>query len=215
MNRYTPVSLGLALGLATAANAEPVTVVIHGTVEYNQVPSGTFGSVAVGDDVLVAFGVDSDVFVNSSNFSTRAYEIDGFTYRIGTVEVGLRDPFSGTPYFVLRDDDGTVDGFFFSTNPDNPVPLELNVPGNVGAFFGAAFQVTYDGSTLSSLNILDAEGDYDFGGLTVFFFVVQDGPFEPIGIVFESMSIGDLVNVPIDSVNWAELKRAFTSSETP
>jgi hypothetical protein len=57
------------------------------------------------------------------------------------------------------------DGFFVSTSPISPggVPLERSP-------FNAHFRLGYDGSTLSSLDIVDAIGSYDFTGLTVFGF---------------------------------------------
>jgi len=81
--------------------------------------------------------------------------------------LGLLDPFPAgqTPYFTLIDGFPVSDGFFVSTSPLSPggVPLEQE-PYNLG------FDLGYTGDTLASLDILDATGVYDFGGLTMFRF---------------------------------------------
>ena len=56
---------------------------------------------------------------------------------------------------------------------------------SAGGWFGA----TYGGSLLSSLDILDAQGTYDFTGLTVFNWAIEDGPFSPLGMVFDDFTI--------------------------
>jgi hypothetical protein len=52
-----------------------------------------------------------------------------------------------------------------------------------------SYYVTYAGDTLSSLNILDALGTYDFTNLTVFNWAVDDGRFNAVGIDFTQMII--------------------------
>jgi hypothetical protein len=130
--------------------------------------------------------------MDSANFPTRGYEIDqaSFDLTLGAVSVGLEDPFPGgqTPYFVVRNDDPAVDGFFLSTNLDLPFGVPLDEAGQLGQFV-SQFSVTYVGETLDSLDIVDAAGTYDFDGLTVFNFTVDDGPFQAIGMIFEQMTI--------------------------
>jgi hypothetical protein len=109
---------------------------------------------------------------------------------MGTTVMSLHDPFPGgqTPYFVLRDDDPAVDGFFISTDLNGPVGLPIDQTGIFGQFLDN-FNVTYGGATLSSLDILGALGSYDFDGLTVFNWTVDDGPFNPLGLIFEELTI--------------------------
>jgi hypothetical protein len=66
--------------------------------------------------------------------------------------------------------------------------VPLNVPGAFGNF-SFNFSVTYGGDTLSSLNVEDAGGTYDFTGLTVFNMTIDDGPFNPLGMIFEQLEI--------------------------
>jgi hypothetical protein len=49
--------------------------------------------------------------------------------------------------------------------------------------------VTYTGDTLTSLDIEDAVGTYDFTGLTVFNWTIDDGPFNAAGFVFSDLTI--------------------------
>jgi hypothetical protein len=103
--------------------------------------------------------------VNSASFPTRGYVIaeDQFTLTLGPVTVGLQDPFPAgqQPFFVLRDNDPAVDGFFVSTNVDFPNGLPLDEPGGLDPFFRLGCELGYTGDTLSSLDILDALGVYD------------------------------------------------------
>jgi hypothetical protein len=176
------------------AQAATVAVEITGEVEYNQVNFGAFADVNSGDPVTILFQVDSDLFMNSASFPTRGYDIDvmSFSMTLGSVTVGLQDPYPAgqIPYFVLRNNDPAVDGFFFANNnvdwpfPDPPLD-ELGIFGQ----FGSHYEVGYVEETLSSLDILDAVGSYDFTGLTNFYFVVSDGPFDAIGLIFGQMTI--------------------------
>jgi hypothetical protein len=187
------VAIILAMLLSAAPIlAATVNVEIFGTVEYEQVNFGQFANVHPGDQIVVSFAVDSETYISGS-FPTRAYAIDlaSFTLDIGSVTVGLQDPFPAgqTPYFVLRDNDPAVDGFFLSLGPDNPFALPLSEPANFDDYFGAAFSVGYTGDSLGSLSILDAVGNYEYDGLTNFNFAIVDGPFDAIGCIFEQMVI--------------------------
>ena len=184
-----------AFSILSPVAADLVTVEINGEVEFNGVGFGAFASVNAGDDARITFNLDTEDFLDSGVFPTRGYVIDqsSFMLTLGDVTTGLQDPFPAgmTPYFVLRDNDPAVDGFFLATSPDVGFPngVPVNVPGGIDPFFSSQFSVTYTGDTLNSLDIADAAGTYDFTGLTVFNFVVQDGPFKPIGMVFEDMTI--------------------------
>jgi len=169
-----------------------VRVTVNGTVVGNQINPPPLGSAVVGDAATMTFELDSDVFANSPNFPTRGYEIDqsSFELVLGAATIGLQSPFPAgqTPYFVIRNDDPAVDGFFVSTNLDNPFGVPLDQTGVFGQFIDS-FSVTYGGSTLSSLGLLGALGTYDFTGLTVFNFTIDDGPFNPLIIDFVSLTI--------------------------
>lgn len=181
-----------AVALATPAVAEIVNVEIIGSVEFEQVNFGEFANVHPGDATVVSFTVDSENYIAGA-FPTRAYAIDlsSFALTIGSVTAALQSPFPAgqTPYFVLRDNDPAIDGFFVSLGPDVPFALPLDEPANVEDYFGLAFSMGYDGDTLSSLDILDANGSYTYDGLTNFNFAVVDGLFEAIYIIFEQLNI--------------------------
>lgn len=203
------VLIAVASIVAAPSHAEMVNVEVTGSVEYNQVTSGLFASVTSGDPATISIAVDSNVFINSSSFPTRGYVVNDYMLTLGAVAVGLQNPFpSGeTPYFVLRNNDPAVDGFFISRNVDFPNGLPLNEVGRFGNF-ASNFLVTYDQGRLPSLDILDALGVYDFTGLQVFSFSVQDGPFDAIGLIFEQMVISTPLSV--EPASWGQVKSIFS-----
>ncbi len=176
----------------TSAGAVPVQVTITGTVEDNQITIPPFDTVVPLDAAVLTFEVDSDVFINSPNFPTRGYPIDpaSFSLLLGAAELGLQDPFppSQTPYFSLRDNDPAVDGFFVATSFDLPIGVPLDVTGAFDQFRNL-FSVTYEGDVLSSLDITGAAGTYDFDQLTVFGWTIDDGPFQPLLVIFSELTI--------------------------
>lgn len=187
--------------VAASVHAATVQVQITGTVEWNQFGNPPLNGIQFGDAATLTFLLDSNLFDDSPNFPTRGYVIDqsSFNLTLGSVSLGMQTPFpiGETPYFVLRNNDPAVDGFFIADNTDWPT----GVPMNETAAFGnvvSGFSVGYDGDTLDSLDILDAVGTYDFTGLTSFNFVVSDGSFDPIGILFDQMTISAVAGVPGD-----------------
>jgi len=207
MQRFLPlVAVALAAGLlpASATAGQIVEVTVHGTVEFNVINPLPLGAVADNEPATLRFRVDSDVFQNSAQFPTRGYAIDkaSFTLTFDSAAVTLKSPFpaGATPYFVLRNNDPAVDGFYISTDVNGPVGLPLSVNGSFGAF-AHSFLVTYGGSALPSLDILDALGTWDYAGLQVFHFSVDDGPFEPMGLIFESMTIATVGSAWTDQGN--------------
>jgi hypothetical protein len=181
-----------------------VEVTITGEVEFNQINSGPLAAVNAGETATTSFIIDSSVFDDNPNFPTRGYDIDqgSFSLAFDSVTVGLQAPFpiGQTPYFVIRNDDPAVDGFFLSTILDGPMGVPTDVTGGFGQFIDA-FSVTYTGDTLTSLNILDALGTYDFTNLTVFNYTIDDGPFNPLGIVFEQMTIAEPAGNAVPAVS--------------
>ncbi|NNF44953.1 MAG: hypothetical protein HKN62_18270 [Phycisphaerales bacterium] len=188
---FAAVAAGV-LSVTTSAGAVSVDVRVTGEVEFNGIGFGTLAGVNPGDAATLIFTLDSRNFVDSASFPTRGYVIDpdSFVLEMGSVTVGLQDPFPAgqMPFFVLRNDDPAVDGFFVSTNVDFPVGVPIDEEGGFEQFRNA-FSVTYTGDTLGTLDLVDAAGSYDFTGLTVFNWTINDGPFKPLGLVFESLEI--------------------------
>lgn len=177
--------------LAAAADATPVLVEINGDVFSNQINPGVLGTVNPGETVTYSFLVDSTTFTDGF-FPTRGYDIDLASFNLsfsGGASIGAAPSFGGPAYFVLRNNDPAVDGFFISQGLDFPSGIPLDQAGVFGDF-GAAFSAGYTGDTLDSFDILDAVGTYDFTGLTNFGMGIDDGPFEGVlGIDFSSMTI--------------------------
>ena len=193
-----PRALALVASTALLASAPAAgteyDVTITGTVDFNGISSGVFGSMVPGEPVSLAFRVDSDDFVNSGAFPTRGYFIleDSWTLSIPGTTVPLEDPYSGAgAKFVIRDNDPGVDGFLVSDNVNFPVGVPLDEPGIFGPF-EHAFQVTYPQTFLPSLDIADAVGTYDFTGLSVFNWTIDDGPFNPAGFLFAELTIEEV-----------------------
>jgi len=187
---------------AAQAGAVGVQVVATGSVEFNQITTGPFADFDPGDAVTLSFTLDSDDFDDNPRFPTRGYVIAPASFAIsdGSTSVGIADPFppGRTPYFVIRNDDPAVDGFFVSTSTGSPTGIPTDAPGIFGAFT-VNFSVTYENDPLPSLDILDALGTYDFTGLSVFSFGVDDGGFEPLGIVFNDLTLSA---VPVPGALW-------------
>jgi hypothetical protein len=186
-------ALGALLCATTsAATAQTVEITVTGTVEYNSVVAPPLGPVGDDEAVTLRFRVDAGTFVDSPSFPTRGYPIDpaSFTLAFESATVGLQSPFppGQTPYFVIRNDDPAVDGFLLSTNIEGPAGVPLAPSGGFG-HFTHSFYATYGDSLLPSLDILDALGTYGFGGLTVFNWTVDDGPFNPMGLLFDQIHI--------------------------
>lgn len=191
--KTTVMAFGMAFALAAGASASIVQVQIHGEVEYNQIRNGLLNKtdIPAGSPTTVTFLLDSTQYMNDANFPTRGYFLDqaSFVADFNGIQVGLQNPYQdGTPMFVLRDNDPAVDGFFLSNNTTFDWPVAMNVDGIFGPF-GCHFAVGYTGDTLSSLNITDAIGHYDYTGLTNFYYATDDGGNDAMGLIFDSMDI--------------------------
>jgi len=171
---------------------QTVRVTFTGKVEYNQINPAPLGNVGAEENVTLTFLIDSDDFVDSPSFPTRGYAITtgSFSLAFESASLGLQEPFPTvlTPYFVLRDNDPAVDGFLVSKSNENPIGVPISQAGIFEQFSNNTY-VTYGGSTLSSLDILDALGIYEFAGLTVYNWTIDDGPFNPLGIEFQVLTI--------------------------
>jgi hypothetical protein len=151
---------------AGAANADIVNVTVEGVVNFNTIGEGELGTVSSGDVATMSFSVDSDMFTEGIPGDLRSYDIDAGSFSLdfdSGASVGLMG--APTSYFTLVDGFPVSDGFFVSTSLTSPggAPLSED-PYNINLDLG------YVGETLSSLNILDAVGVYEFDGLTRFGF---------------------------------------------
>lgn len=172
MRTFIMLVLAGVSSLADSAQAAIVTVTAQGNVIFNGVTAPPLSGVTPGSAAVMTFQVDSNNFVNGAPGDTRGYAIIQPTFSLtfnGSTSVGLVNPFPAgqTPYFTLVDGFPVSDGFFVSTNPFSPggVPIS-QTPLNANLDLG------YVGSTLSSLDILDAVGAYGFDGLTRFSFTL-------------------------------------------
>ena len=189
--KNTITMLGAAALVAASANATIVQIDINGSVDFGGVNNGQWQNASSGDPVTMSFQVDSNNFVDGS-FPVRGYSLiqNSFSLTIdgNTGGLSMSDPF-GTPYFVIRNDDPAVDGFFLGTSVDGfPNGVATDEAGGFGEF-RALFSTTYESTRLDSLDILGAVGTYDFGGLSVFNWGLEDGPFQPMGFIFDQWTI--------------------------
>lgn len=224
MKLIVPALLAATLA-ATCATASPVEVQINGRVEFNIANPGNPNTnpdilaIRPGHLLSYTFLVDSDAFVDHGTFGIRGYEIVPGSFAVTTDQgfsAGMVDPLPGgaTPYIVVRDNDPAVDGFYISWGGiELPFGLPITEPGLFGDPFEAAFSVGYTGDTLTSLDILGAQGTYGYGNggpgsLTSFYFNLVDLGFEVVGIEFTDMTI-TAVPAPAGSIVLASLGLAF------
>lgn len=194
MNTLARLTAGVALAAAIAlpAGAVGVHVEVRGTVDYNVI-RGDLNGIPSGTPVVLGFDVDSNDYVDSPNFPTRGYRIDvaSFDMDFGGVHLGLDNPQPyADAYFVLRNNDPAVDGFFVSQgNVEWPLPLSMHIPGLVPEHEFDFSRTFSNDTTLSSLNILDAAGHYGFENMSSYLWTI--GRFGTPGaeVVYESMSI--------------------------
>ena len=188
-----PIWLAATLLLTANAGGAIISVSATGTVVFNAIGDAPLSNVSSGDSVEISFTVDSAVFVDSIPGDVRAYEIDQSSFSITfstPLEMGLLNPYPGgdVPYFGVIDGFPVADGFFVSDSPLSPGGVDLEQTP-----FNANLDLGYDGSTLSSTDILDALGTYDFTGLTRFGFnlwsIVPDNV--AMEIDFQQMTISE------------------------
>jgi len=208
--RQTALTLALVALLAGTAAAVPVEVRINGEVEYSGINSGPFGDAGPGDPANMVFTVDSQIFVDSDMYNVRAYAIDplSFTMTFGTATAGLQSPYPGTPYFCIRESDPVADGFFVTSGDINwPGELILDEPGILGQF-APHFEVGYEGTTLSSLDIIDAAGSYGYDGLTSFWYAMFDDWAEAAGLLFTEVIITPMTTATA-ATSWSQVKSLY------
>lgn len=193
MSMRAIVLFGALAGASSLANATLVQVDVVGEWDFGMIRSGPLNGVNSGD-AMMSFRVDSNVFVDSTNFPTRGYEIiqDSFSITVDGITVGMPSPYPAgeSPYFVLRDNDPAVDGFFLGSSVDGfPNGVAIDNAGLIDTYLRVIFSATYEGDRLPSLDILDAVGTYDFTGLSVFNWGFEDGGIQPAGMIFDQFTI--------------------------
>ena len=203
------IVLAAVLLFATSALAVVVTVEATGQVIWSGIGDPPLGDVNAGEQMVMSFSVDSDVFDEGIPGDTRGYVIDEASFSLsfsGGVVVGLMDPFPAgeTPYFTLVDGYPVSDGFFVSTSPFSPggVPLEQD-PVNFNLDLG------YEGETLPSLDILDALGEYGYEGMTRFalnFWAVFP---DNVGMECDFISMTISASVAAEEATWSDVKALF------
>ena len=187
-----------AAAIAMPAAADGIHVEITGSVDYNVI-HGDLTGIPSGAPVVMSFNLDSNNYLNSSTFPTRAYAIDiaSFDLNFGGVHITMDNPQPGgdPAYFVLRNNDPAVDGFFFSHGPDYDTGLTVHIPG-VATAHEVEFKRTFDtDTTLHSLNILDAVGHYGFENMSSYLWTLGVGA-PGAEVVYESITISAISAVP-------------------
>jgi hypothetical protein len=161
----------VAAMLPALAHADILRVEIKGVVDYSVI-GGSMAGVASGAPAVMSFNLDSNNFADSANYPTRGYAIDlpSFSMTVGgrPVTMDIPQPGGAQSYFVLRNNDPGVDGFFISPGTETYAPLSVHIPG-LNPAHELDFHVTYGNTTtLSSLNILDAVGSYGTANMSVY-----------------------------------------------
>ena len=182
-------------GLTSIASAATVKVKILASVDYCVI-SGALAPVPDGAPVVMEFNVDSTNFLNSASYPTRGYAVDltSFSLSVGGVNVPIVNPQSPQCWFVLRDNDPAVDGFFISRGGvEVPFYWQVNIPGLTAVHeldFSRGFN---NGSPFSSLDILGELGFYDFSNMASYQFTI--GRFGNPGaeFVYESIELSQVV----------------------
>jgi hypothetical protein len=210
MKALTLLLLAMSLFVAADAHADLVMVSATGTVTFNGITTPPLNGVTAGETAVVSFEVDSNNSVDGIPGDTRGYVIDQPSFSLafsGGVSVGLVSPFPAgqTPYFTLVEGFPVSDGFFVSTSnvspggvPISQTPIQFNL------------DLGYIGSTLTSLDILDAQGTYGFTGLTRFAFNLwQAFPDNVVlDIEFASLTI-EAQPTATDASSWGKVKALF------
>lgn len=199
----------LAMG-ASLAPAAIVRVTVTGTVENNAFPNNgtnTFGGIAPGAPVLLVMDLDSNVYLDSPNLpgKTRGYNIlpGQMHLTIGSVTVARRE--TTAAYFVLRNNDPRADGFFISqgTDIDTEIPLQM-VPANYGIQFQRTFSIDtvppLPDDSLTSLDLLQAQGTWAYNDLSVFNFAIGLGEFSlPMILDYQTITVERVCPADMDN----------------
>jgi len=164
----TMAAFGLLVAASSATLADTVSVTLQGSVAFNGIPEGPLTFVQEGDSTKVTFELDSDNFFDVLPGDLRNYTIDSDSFFLNFAEsIGVDLAPDTEAYFTIVDGFPVSDGFILSTSRTSPGGVPLSLPPNQ-----LGFDLGYEGTTLDSLDILDALGTYEFAGLTRFNFTL-------------------------------------------
>ncbi|MBZ0266771.1 hypothetical protein K8I85_01325 [bacterium] len=207
MRKVAIVLAATAALMAVTVQADTVEVTGTGTVLFNGINTPPLNGVNGGETAVARFTVDSNSFLELAPGDVRGYLIDAGSFQLtfsGGVTVGL---LGGAPqaYFGVVDGFPVSDGFFVSESAISPGGVQLEqAPYNFNLDLG------YDGSTLSSLDILSATGFYTFGGLTRFsmtlWSVFPDNAVMEMDFVSLEIQGGP---VSVDDTAWSRVKAMY------
>ncbi|MFO0832819.1 MAG: hypothetical protein U0637_13385 [Phycisphaerales bacterium] len=228
--------VALCLAWAGVARAEPdVRVVVTGTVESNAFSSGTYAGIPPGAPVTMTIDLDSHDYLDSPSLPgvTRGYRFGAgtFSLSVGAVTRSLRTVPALPAYFVLRNNDPRVDGFFLSQGTDIDTQCPLNMtPNNYGIAFSRTFgSVPPVGNdpTLPSVNIMDALGSWGLDNISSYNFTIelnevvtpmifayQTITLSPLGPVCDSIDFNQDTLLP-DAADIADFLSVFAGAACP
>lgn len=187
--------LGLVLFAGSTASAgTKVLVGVDGTVFFNGFGNLPLSAIPLGAPATLSFIIDSDDFVDSGVASRRGYVIDptSVQFVVGGVAMPAELPFPAgeTPYFVVRDSDGQLDGFSVSLAiDDDDTNLPLGAVGASGEGLSTHFEVTYTDALIPTLDILSILSTYGSSGVIVYNWRLDEGPLTFMGFLYTKIRI--------------------------
>lgn len=206
-------SLALALLVGPAA-AEIMNVEIVCTVDYTQASDGILAGVQPGDMVVATFEVDSDNYIDSTSYGVRSYIVDPSTFEmtagsVGPIPLVIPQPDNATVYFVVRESDPVVDGFFLSVIQEWPwVFPSLDIPGRIAPYMGYHYEVDYQGNVLSTKDITQLAGTYGRTDMDRYYCAVNDDWADVLGLIYQMTTITSQT-VPVENATWGDLKALY------
>jgi len=190
------ICAALLISIPLVVSARPVKVEIKGRVAYNVI-KGDLTNVKAGDPATMSFLIDSSVFADNPFHPTRGYTIklESFAMNVGGVNLPIVNPQpDGTAFFVVRDNDPAVDGFFMSQGDlSYPLPIAVKIPG-LNPVHELVFSRTFsNGNVLPSLDVLRSLKKFGFEYMSSFQWTV--GRFGTYGMEINYDSIQLSANV--------------------
>ncbi len=174
MSRFSLHSFALAAAVLcpVLAQADVYQVTVKSTVAEVANSTCIQAFMPIGSAVTMSFTVDSGNFANDPAHPTRGYVIDPASFSLIAGTANVQISLSSPTYFVLRNNDPGVDGFFLSNNTSFDNNFTATVPG-ISQTFNFNYHETWGRTLLSSLNIEDAPGSIPLTGLSVYQFDLQ------------------------------------------
>ena len=166
------LALAAAVLCPVLAQADVFQVTMTSTVGGVANSTGIQAFMPLGSAVTMSFQVDSGNFSNNPFYPTRGYVIDPASFSLKAGSVNVEVAMSSPMYFVLRDNDPGVDGFYFGSNTSIDGDFKATVPG-MSQQFNFNYHETWNKTLLSSLNIADAPSSISLNNLSVYQFDLQ------------------------------------------